>query len=105
MTPAERRTALVERMLEAFANASGLGILPDEEEDEEWREDLVNGMSAAIDLALEEAEQMTRPPAHMLGSTDSYANGYRAACDEIAAALRAYVSASAPAAPPPASSQ
>jgi len=60
---------------------------------------------AAIAICFEEAEQMTRPPAHMLGSTDSYANGYRAACDEIAAALRAYVSASAPAAPPPASSQ
>ena len=56
MTSAElvERVALVERMLEAFAHASGLGIFPDEE-DEEWREDLINGMSAALRIALEEA--------------------------------------------------
>jgi hypothetical protein len=47
---------LVERALEAFAHASGLGILPDE--DEEWREDLMNGMSAAIAIALEEAARV-----------------------------------------------
>jgi hypothetical protein len=47
---------LVERALEAFAHASGLGILPDE--DEEWREDLMNGMSAAIAIALEEAAKV-----------------------------------------------
>ena len=46
---------------------------------------------AAIDLVMEEAAEASRPPAHMLGSTDSYANGYRAACTDIAAALRAYV--------------
>lgn len=33
--------------LEAFAHASGLGIFPDDENDEEWREDLQNGMRAA----------------------------------------------------------
>jgi len=44
---------------------------------------------AAIAICFEEAEQMTRPPAHMLGSADPYANGYRAACADIAAAIRA----------------
>lgn len=78
MTPAERRAALVERMLEAFANASGLGILPDEEEDEEWREDLVNGMSAAIDLALEEAAKV---------ANSMYKKGQIG--EDIAAAIRA----------------
>ena len=42
----------VEKALEAFAHASGLGIFPDDEKDEEWREDLVNGMTAAIRAAL-----------------------------------------------------
>lgn len=39
--------AALETALEAFAHASGLGILPDDEYDEEWREDLKNGMRAA----------------------------------------------------------
>jgi hypothetical protein len=37
----------LEAALEAFAHASGLGIFPDDENDEEWREDLQNGMRAA----------------------------------------------------------
>lgn len=37
---------VVEAALEAFTHASGLGLFPDE--DEEWREDLVNGMRATI---------------------------------------------------------
>lgn len=44
--------ALIEAMareaLKAFALASGLGIFPDDEQDEDWREDLVNGMKAAL---------------------------------------------------------
>jgi len=39
----------IEAALSAFALASGLGIFPNDEKDEEWREDLVNGMRAAID--------------------------------------------------------
>ncbi len=46
--------AALEAALEAFAHASGLGILPDDEYDEEWREDLQNGMRAAC-LAMLEA--------------------------------------------------
>jgi len=38
----------IEAALSAFALASGLGIFPNDEKDEEWREDLVNGMRAAI---------------------------------------------------------
>lgn len=38
--------------LEAFAHASGLGIFPDDEKDEDWREDLQNGMRASIAAAL-----------------------------------------------------
>ena len=38
----------IEAALAAFALASGLGIFPNDEKDEEWREDLVNGMRAAI---------------------------------------------------------
>ena len=38
----------IEAALAAFAFASGLGIFPNDEKDEEWREDLVNGMRAAI---------------------------------------------------------
>lgn len=38
---------VIEAALEAFALASGLGIFPDDEKDEEWREDLQNGMRAA----------------------------------------------------------
>ena len=41
---------VVEAALEAFTHASGLGLFPDE--DEEWREDLVNGMRASIAAAL-----------------------------------------------------
>jgi hypothetical protein len=41
---------VVEAALEAFTHASGLGLFPDE--DEEWREDLVNGMRATIAAAL-----------------------------------------------------
>jgi hypothetical protein len=56
----------IEAALAAFALASGLGIFPNDEKDEEWREDLVNGMRAAIDTmrpviraeALEEAEDV-----------------------------------------------
>ncbi len=56
----------IEAALAAFALASGLGIFPDDEKDEEWREDLVNGMRAAIDTmrpfirseVLEEAAKM-----------------------------------------------
>lgn len=42
-----------------------------------------------IAVVLEEAAKETRPPAHMLGSADPYANGYRAACAEINARIRA----------------
>ena len=38
---------VIEAALEAFALASGLGIFPDDEKDEEWREDLQIGMRAA----------------------------------------------------------
>lgn len=48
MTPTQEQ---IEDALAAFALASGLGIFPDEENDEEWREDLVNGMRAAIAAA------------------------------------------------------
>ena len=46
---------------------------------------------AAVALALEEAARVSRPPSHMLGSADPYANGYRAACADIAAAIRALI--------------
>jgi hypothetical protein len=46
---------------------------------------------AAIRIALEEAARESRPPSHMLGSADSYANGYRAACADIAAAIRGVI--------------
>lgn len=73
------RVALVERMLKAFAHASGLGILPDE--DEEFREDLMSGMSAALAIALEEAAQV--------------AESYEPRCDTcprgVAAAIRAMI--------------
>jgi hypothetical protein len=49
MTPTQEQ---IEDALAAFALASGLGIFPDEENDEEWREDLVNGMRAAIAAAI-----------------------------------------------------
>jgi hypothetical protein len=42
-------------------------------------------------IALGEAALVSRPPSHMLGSADSYANGYRAACADIAAAIRAMI--------------
>jgi hypothetical protein len=45
----------------------------------------------ALAIALEEAALVSRPPSHMLGSADSYANGYRAACADIAAAIRAMI--------------
>jgi uncharacterized protein involved in propanediol utilization len=45
----------------------------------------------AVRLALEEAARVSRPPSHMLGSADPYANGYRAACADIAAAIRAMI--------------
>ncbi len=56
----------IEAALAAFALASGLGIFPNDEKDEEWHEDLVNGMRAAIaavrpsirDEALEEAAKV-----------------------------------------------
>ena len=38
--------------LEAYAHASGLGILPDDEAGEDWEEDYLNGMQAAIAAAL-----------------------------------------------------
>jgi hypothetical protein len=38
----------IEAALVAFAHASGLGIFPDDEKNESWDEDLVNGMRAAI---------------------------------------------------------
>ena len=41
-------TELIEAALAAFAHASGLGIFPDDEKDEAWDEDLVDGMRAAI---------------------------------------------------------
>lgn len=43
---------VVKISLEAFALASNLGILPDDELDEDWREDLVNGMTAALRAGL-----------------------------------------------------
>jgi hypothetical protein len=56
----------IEAALVAFAHASGLGIFPDDEKNESWDEDLVDGMRAAISAmrpfiraeALEEAEDV-----------------------------------------------
>lgn len=68
----------VEVALEAFAHASGLGILPDDEHDEEWRTDLVNGMTAAILAALKAWPDMAKdgdlvpgengPPLHVVNA-------------------------------------
>lgn len=38
--------------LEAYAHASGIGILPDDEVGEDWDEDYLNGMQAAIAAAI-----------------------------------------------------
>jgi hypothetical protein len=58
----------IEAALAAFAHASGLGIFPDDEKDEAWDEDLVDGMRAAISAmrpiiraeALEEAAKVIK---------------------------------------------
>lgn len=89
---AEERAALVERALEVFAHAAGLGILPDDGDD--WEEDFCNGMSAAIDLiraeVLEEAARVAEregvyPELNIAaGGPEWYRHGKR-----IAAAIRA----------------
>ena len=88
------RATLEERVLEAFAHASGLGIIP--YEDEEWDEDLRNGMSAAIAVALEEAAKLAEAKADEWATVwrnrmkaDQHMEGKSAGADEIAAAIRA----------------
>ena len=54
----------LEAALEAFAHASGLGIFPDDEKDEEWREDLQNGMRAACLAMLKAWPGMERLAPH-----------------------------------------
>lgn len=58
MTPKE----LAEKAFEAFAMASGFGILPDDEEGEEFQEDYMNGFYAAIAVVLEEAAKVAVGP-------------------------------------------
>ena len=90
------RDELVERVLEAFAHASGLGIIP--YEDEEWDEDLRNGMSAAIDMVLEEAAKLAEAKADEWATVwrnrfkaDQHMEGKSDGADEIAAAIRAMI--------------
>jgi len=92
---------LRERALKAFAVASGLGILPDEEGDP-WDEDIANGMDAAIALiraeVLEEAAKICDGIETKLN--DQWRAGYKV-CDytqgasdganDCAAAIRALV--------------
>ena len=76
----------IEAALVAFAHASGLGIFPDDEKNESWDEDLVDGMRAAINTmrpfiraeVLEEAAQIVQDECY------DYDDAYR-----IAAAIRA----------------
>lgn len=93
---------LRERALKAFAMASGLGILPDEEGDP-WDEDLANGMDAAIALVraevLEEAARVaegksveaagnvyqTDKPGNFWDEDSVYGTGRRQAADAIRA--------------------
>jgi hypothetical protein len=75
----------IEAALVAFAHASGLGIFPDDEKNESWDEDLVDGMRAAISAmrpfiraeALEGAAQFVQDECH------DYDDAHR-----IAAAIR-----------------
>ena len=87
---------LVERVLEAFAHASGLGIIP--YEDEEWDEDLRNGMSAAIAVVLEEAAKLAEAKADKWATvwrnrfkTDSYMEGKSDGAEELRCLLRAMI--------------
>ena len=59
----------LEAALEAFAHASGLGIFPDDEKDEEWREDLQNGMRAACIAILKAWPGMDYQPGAMVTKT------------------------------------
>ncbi|HLO79200.1 MAG TPA: hypothetical protein VK196_22305 [Magnetospirillum sp.] len=93
---------LVERALEAYALAADLGIMP--AEDEEWGEDLMNGMRAALAAArdtirreaLEEAakvaEEATFPPEEGLNFLElGIVRGGKKAASNIAAAIRALI--------------
>lgn len=91
------RDELVERALEAFAHASGLGIIP--YEDEEWDEDLRSGMSAAVNMALEEAAKLAEAKGDEWAAVwrnrmkaDSHMEGKSDGADDIAAAIRALIS-------------
>lgn len=100
--------ALIEAMareaLKAFALASGLGIFPDDEQDEDWREDLVNGMKAALAAvrpviraqALEEAAKACEAIEDQLDTqwrgglkVCSYTEGASDGANDCAAAIRA----------------
>jgi len=78
---------LVEAALAAFAHASGLGLFPDD--DENWREDLVNGMRAALSVArvairreaLEEAVDLLNSLGDH-GSANFYASAIEALMDK-----------------------
>lgn len=58
LKPEQVAANVVEDALDAFTHASGLGLFPDE--DEEWREDLVNGMRAAIAAAINAWPEMVK---------------------------------------------
>jgi hypothetical protein len=75
----------IEAALAAFAHASGLGIFPDDEKDEAWDEDLVDGMRAAIDAMRPfiRAEALEEAAAHF----DEMWGGMTP--DDVAAAIRA----------------
>jgi hypothetical protein len=74
------RRRVIAAMLEVAAQRGNRNRMAHEDE-----------VDATIAIALEEAARVSRPPSHMLGSADPYANGYRAACADIAAAIRAMI--------------
>jgi hypothetical protein len=84
---ASAHAELVEAALAAFAHASGLGLFPDD--DENWREDLVNGMRAALSVArvairreaLEEAVDLLNSLGDH-GSANFYASAIEALMDK-----------------------
>ena len=73
----DKRAALVQKTIATFNGSIHAG--------------LTTALTAVLDSVLEEAAQVARPPSHMLGSADSYANGYRSACADINAAIRAMI--------------
>jgi hypothetical protein len=87
--PASAHDELVEAALAAFAHASGLGLFPDD--DENWREDLVNGMRAALAVARpairEECAEVADRQAWAHGGR--HFNGPELNSAAIAAAIRA----------------